>query len=220
MATNPNIIASFYVSDMILNLHLDVSFLSSGQGRSRAGGYLFLGSTPKDDREIQLNGNILIMCAILKLIAASAAEAELRALFLNAQEAIIICLTLLELGHPHPPTPVHVDNTTTAGIVNNTIKQQRLPATEMRYFWLLDQKNSRYFKVCLKPRVENMRNCPSKAHTGAIHTHVRPYCMHVKTLKEHYLELTNQAHGEGVSKHWGVRTTKEYHSPESQVTTS
>ena len=30
MATNPNAIVRFYVSDMILNLHLDASYLSAG----------------------------------------------------------------------------------------------------------------------------------------------------------------------------------------------
>jgi len=71
-------------------------------------------------------------------VAASATEAKLGALFLNAQEAKVIRLVLEELGHPQPPTPIHVDNTTTVGIVNNTIKRQRSRAMEMRYFWLLD----------------------------------------------------------------------------------
>ena len=179
MATNPNAVVRFYASDMILNLHSDASYLSAGQGRSRAGGYFFLGSTPRDNQNIQLNGNIHITCAILKLVAASAAEAELGALFLNAQEARILRLILLELGHPQPPTPVHVDNTTAVGIVNNTIKRQRSRAMEMRYFWLLDQKNNRYFKVYYQPGAESMGDYPSKAHSGAIHTHVRPYYMHM-----------------------------------------
>jgi hypothetical protein len=42
--------------------------------------------------------------------------------FLNAQEAKVLQLILAELGHPQPPTPIHIDNTTTVGIVNNTIK--------------------------------------------------------------------------------------------------
>ena len=45
----------------------------------------------------------------------------------------------------------------------------------MRYFWLLDQKNNRYFKVWYKPGAENMRDHPTKTHTGAIDQHVRPY---------------------------------------------
>ncbi len=106
---------------MILNIHSDASYLTAACGRSRAGGYLFLGSLPQDNRPIQLNGNILITCAILKLVAASAAKAELGALFLNSQEAKVIRLILAELGHPQPPTPIHVDNTTAVVIVNKTI---------------------------------------------------------------------------------------------------
>ena len=149
------------------------------KGEAEQEDIFFLGSVPRDDQDIQLNGNIHITCAILKLVAASAAEAELGALFLNTQEARIIRLTLLELGHPQPPTPIHVDNTTTVGIVNNTIKRQRSRAMEMRYFWLLDQKNNRYIKVWYKPGAENMGDYPSKAHSGAIHTHVRPYYLHM-----------------------------------------
>lgn len=57
---------------------------------SQAGGYFFLGSLPKDGGPIKLNGNVIITCAILKLVVASAAEAELGALFLNAQEAKVM----------------------------------------------------------------------------------------------------------------------------------
>ena len=154
------------------------SYLSAGRERSRAGGYFFLGSLPRYDTTIFLNGNIAITCAILKLVAVSAAEAELGALFMNVQEARIFRLTLTEMGHPQPPTPVHVDNTTAVGIVNNTIKRQRSRAMEMRYFWLLDQETQRYIKVYYQPGAENLGDYPSKAHTGPIHTHVRPYYQH------------------------------------------
>ena len=109
---------------MVLNVHPDALYLSAPHTRSRAGGYFFLGSTPHDKLPVQINGTIHITCTILKLVAASTAEAELGALFLNAQEAKVIWLVLEELGHPQPPTPIHIDNTTTVGIVNNTIKQQ------------------------------------------------------------------------------------------------
>jgi hypothetical protein len=74
---------------MILNVHSDVSYLSAPKARSRAGGYFFLGSLPRDGDPIKLNGAIHVTCAILKLVAAFAAEAELGALFLNAQEATV-----------------------------------------------------------------------------------------------------------------------------------
>jgi hypothetical protein len=107
---------------MILNVHSDASYLSAPKSCSRAGGYIFLGSLPCNGDPIKLNGAIHVTCTILKLVAASTAEAELGALFLNAQEVKVFQLILAKLSHPQPPTPIHINNTTTVGIVNNTIK--------------------------------------------------------------------------------------------------
>ena len=150
MATKPNAKIRYQALDMILNIHSDASYLTTTRSRSRAGGYFFLGSLPKDGEPIFLNGNIMITCSILKLVAASAAEAELGALFLNAQEAKVIRLILHKLGHPQPPTPIHVDNTTTMGIVNNIIKRQKSRVMEMQYFWLLCQETQKNIK-CYTP---------------------------------------------------------------------
>ncbi len=52
---------------------------------------------------------------------------------------MVFCLTLEELGHPQPRTPIHCNNATTVGIANNTVKQQQLRFMEMRYFWVCDK---------------------------------------------------------------------------------
>jgi hypothetical protein len=83
MWTHPDAIIWYRASDMILNVHSDASYLSAPRARSRAGGYFFLGSLPCDGDPIKLNGAIHVTCTILKLVAASAAEAELGALFLS-----------------------------------------------------------------------------------------------------------------------------------------
>ena len=67
----------------------------------------------------------VIMCRIIKFVVASAAEAELGALFLNCKEGIIMRLTLQEMGHPQPYTPIHCDNMTATEIANDTIKKKR-----------------------------------------------------------------------------------------------
>ena len=124
MSMHPKAIIRFRASDMILNIHSDASYCSAGRGRSRAGGYFLLDSIPVKGQPIKLNGNIHITCDILKLVSASAAEAELGAPFLNGRESKVLRITLQKLVHPQPPTPIHVDNTTAVGIVNNTIKRQ------------------------------------------------------------------------------------------------
>ena len=52
---------------------------------------------------------------VLRHAIASAAEAELRALFPNGQTI---------LGHQQPPTPIETDNYTALGIVNSTVKEK------------------------------------------------------------------------------------------------
>ncbi len=145
MATHPNAKIQYCTSNMVLNVHSNASYLSAPHAQSCAGGYFFLGSTPCDGSPIQINGAVHVTCTILKLVAASAAEAELGTLVLISQEAKVIRFVLEELGHPQPPTPIHIDNITTVGIVYNTIKQQRPQAMEMRYFWLLDGEAQQLF---------------------------------------------------------------------------
>ena len=55
MHTHLGAIIRYRASDMILNVHSDASYLSAGHGRSRAGGYFFLGSLPRDGTPIFLN---------------------------------------------------------------------------------------------------------------------------------------------------------------------
>jgi hypothetical protein len=63
---------------------------------------------------------------------------------------------MAELSHPQPPTPIHINNTTTVSIVNSTIKQQWSRAMEMQYFWLLDDKTQKYFKFQNQLGQENL----------------------------------------------------------------
>jgi hypothetical protein len=179
MATHPNAKIQYRASDMILNVHSNASYLSAPNVQSCAGGYFFLSSTPRDGSPIQIYGAVHVTCTILKLVAASAAEAELGTLFLNAQEAKVIWLVLEELGHPQPPTPIDFDNTTTVAIINNTIKQQCSRAMDMRYFWLLDGEAQQLFRFYYQSRQENLGNYPSKHHTADIHQQVCPYYVHM-----------------------------------------
>ena len=152
--------------------------MSAGKGRSHTGGYFFLRSMPMDGKPIQLNGNIHITCTILKLVAVSAAE--LGALFLNTREAKILLLILHNLGHSQPPTPIHVNNTTAVGIVNNTNKHQRSQAFKMRYFYLLDQVVQKYFIFKYQPGRENLGYYPTKHHMATIHQYVQPWYIHTQ----------------------------------------
>ena len=129
----------YYASAMVLNIHSDASYASERGAKSRATGHYFLGSEPRDNAPIRLNSAIYTLCNIMKFAASSATEAELGALFMNAKGGCILRLNHKKLGHPQPPTPMHCDNATAAGIANGSVKQQRSRAMEMRYFYICDQ---------------------------------------------------------------------------------
>jgi hypothetical protein len=95
---------------MVLNIHSDASYLSEPKARSRACGHFFIWSIPSDGKLIKLNGAFHSLCSILRCVVASAAEAELGALFMNCQEGIILKTTLEDLGHPHPRILIHCSN--------------------------------------------------------------------------------------------------------------
>jgi hypothetical protein len=69
---------------------------------------------------------------------ASAAESEVGACFHNAQSGAPLRVTLTELGHIQPPTPLRTDKSTAFGILNETIKQKISKAMDMRYYWDMD----------------------------------------------------------------------------------
>jgi hypothetical protein len=216
LATHPHAIVRFYKSDMILNVHSDASYLSAPKARSRAAGYYFLGSLPKDGQPIPLNGAIHVLCTLLKFVASSAAEAELGALFLNAKQAKIMRLTLEELGHPQPPTPIHINNSTTVGIVNNTVKRQQSRSMEMRYFWLLDGEAQKQFKFKHCPGEEILADYPSKAHTAAYHRQVRPLFLQMKNSPRFLLRAKMPSERRGCVKtpeHTYLRSIRKYALP-------
>ena len=178
LAWHPDATIRFVASEMVLNIHSDASYLSAKGAKSRAAGHFFLGAVPIDGKPIFLNGAIFTLSTILKMVAASAAEAELGALFMNIKEGRIIRLTLAEMGHPQPPTPIHVDNTTAVGIANDTIKKQRSRSFEMRYFYASDQVKAGNFDVQHHPGAENMGDYPSKHFHAPHHRNVRPLYQH------------------------------------------
>ena len=140
-SSNPLSIIRYHASDMVLYVHSDASYLSETKARSRGAGHFFLSSKPLNpdqppDTIPTLNGPIHTLCKIIDVVVGSASEAEIGAGYLNGQDAVPIITTLTELGHPQPPTPIQVDNTTAEGCANGTMKKKRSKAMDMRWHWL------------------------------------------------------------------------------------
>jgi hypothetical protein len=161
---------------MILHIHSDASYISVSNARSRLGGLFFVGN--KSLEQDTLNGSILNVATVIKNVVASAAESEVGACFHNAQSGSPIRVTLTELGHTQPLTPLRTDNSTAFGIVNETIKQKRSKAMDMRYHWLTDRVHQKQFDVYWRPGRENLGDSHTKHHSAQHHKDMRRLILH------------------------------------------
>ena len=124
---------TYHASDMVLACHSDASYLSELGARSRAGGNVFMSSNPAMTAN---NGAVLNVAQIIKAVMTSAAEAEFGAMYINAREAVPQRMTLEEMGHPQPRTPMQTDNSAAHAVVTNNVQPRRTKAMDMRFHWI------------------------------------------------------------------------------------
>ena len=98
---------------MMLAMHSDGSYLSEPESKSRAASHFYL---YKQNNEKFNNGAVVTLSKIIKHVITSASEVETAALFYNCKAAIPLWVSLEEMGHPQPRTPVITDSTSAQGI--------------------------------------------------------------------------------------------------------
>lgn len=179
-ATNPDAVVHYHASGMGLHAHSDASYLSESEARSRVGGIFFLSDcavTPSPptptDTPPPFNDAILVTSSIIPNVMSSATEAETGALFYNAKEATVLRITLEAMGHPQPPTPIQTDNACAAGIVNDTVKQRRSKAMDMRFYWIRDRVAQGDFLIHWRRGTDNLADYFTKHHSPAHHRLMR-----------------------------------------------
>eukprot|EP00804_Cyclotella_cryptica_P018740 CCRYP_007222-RA/>CCRYP_007222-RA protein AED:0.44 eAED:0.44 QI:0/0/0/1/0/0/2/0/167 len=86
---------TYCASSMILAAHSDASYLTEAGSRSQAGAHIFLSENDPIPRH---NMPILTISQIIKYVMASAAKAELAALYITARELIPLRNALEEMG--------------------------------------------------------------------------------------------------------------------------
>ena len=74
-------------------------------------------------------------------------QAETNGVFHNAKVALPLRQTLIEMGHPQPPTIIHTDNSTTHGFANKNIQLKKSKSWDMNLHWLRNQEQKKQFKV-------------------------------------------------------------------------
>jgi hypothetical protein len=100
LATQEGAVLSYHVSNMVLAVHSNASYLSKSKAQSQVGGHFFLSS---DTTVPPNNGEILNIAHIIKNVMSSATEAELAGLYIMAHKVVFIRIILEELGLIHLP---------------------------------------------------------------------------------------------------------------------
>jgi len=104
----------------------------------------------------------------------SSAEAEIGALYINAQKGVEERNILEEMGHLQPPTPVQTDNLTADGIINLRVQPKRTKAMDMRFHWLHDRGvNQKQFRFYWHPGTFMRVDYWTKHHSPSHHRHMR-----------------------------------------------
>jgi hypothetical protein len=142
--THPDAKIRYHASGMILSIHSDASCHSEAKSRCRVADHFILTNSlqlptvaPKQSNQLPAhNEAILIISSILPMVVASATEAELASLYYNAREACTFRTILTEMGHPQPPTPIQTDNEVAVVLAQNTVKERRSKAIDMRFYWI------------------------------------------------------------------------------------
>jgi hypothetical protein len=179
----------YHPSDMVLARHSNASYLSKSKARSPAGGHFFMSN---NTAKPQNNGAILTIAQIIKAVMSLAAEAEVGALYINCREAIPARHTLGFMGHPQPPTPMQMDNTTALGIINNNVIK-KLRAMDMKYHWLCNRECCGQFQHYWASGQENNGNYVTKHHDAFHHQATHPnFFTSISTVQALRQQLSQQ----------------------------
>jgi hypothetical protein len=77
----------------------------------------------------------------------SPVEAEMGALYLNANEVVYLQQILAKMGHPQPQTPIQTNNLTAEGVINYKILPKQTKLIDMCFHWLCDRKAQGQFQI-------------------------------------------------------------------------
>jgi hypothetical protein len=77
------------------------------------------------------------------------------------------------MGHPQPATPIVTDNSTASGLANDTVKQKRPKAIDMRFYWIRDRVRQTQFQVRWVKGELNLADYYSKHHPPSHNRNIR-----------------------------------------------
>ena len=156
---------------MVLAAHSDSGFHNESKGRIWSVPHIFLA---ENEPVPQWNGPILTIYQVINFFMSSAAKTELGVILITWKELVPICQTLIEMVWPQPPTPIQTDNSTDAGVLNETIISPKTKSTDLRLHWLICRESQQQFRFNRAPGSNNWADYITKHHLQIYHKSNRP----------------------------------------------
>ena len=153
-------------SNMVLSAHSDSAYLNVSKTRSHAGAHIMMS---KDVPVSKYNGPILTIAKIIKCAMSSSAEAELAGIYICAKEMVPLRQSLIEMGWPHPISPIQCDNSTVIGVTNETIIPRKTKSMDMQFHWLRCRDAQGQFRYFWAPGPDNIGDYSTKKHPPIYH---------------------------------------------------
>ena len=113
-----------------------------------------------------LSGPAHALAKAIKAAMASAMEAEMKALLMNAQ-LLAECRQALEgMGHPQPPTRARIGSNSAHGVLTGTMKQKRTKSAGMNASWAKGRCEQGQLELHWAPGPTNLGGSPTRHHNG------------------------------------------------------
>ena len=139
---HPNAGVRCFMRSMILALHLDASYLSELDAKSRAAEQFFLGKLNDENFD---NGVIMTLSKIIKHLILSVSDAETAGLFYNYKATAPLRVTLEEMGYPQPKAQITTDNLTAQGLITKSMIPKAAKLYNVRFNLLKCRDAQRQF---------------------------------------------------------------------------
>jgi hypothetical protein len=85
---------------------------------------------------------------------------------------------LEDMGHPQGPTLIEADNACAVGLANDTVKQKRSKAIDMRFYWVRDRVKQGQFIIYWRKGSDNIADYFTKHHPPSHHRRLRARYLH------------------------------------------
>ena len=99
---------------------------------------------------------------------------------MDAQQVVPMRLTLEDMGHRQPSTPLQTDNRTAQAILCGVCKQKRSKSNDINFHWIRYRIKQKQFKVTWGPEKLNFGDDSTKHHPVSYHKTMWPINLYVK----------------------------------------